>query len=212
MLDPQDTPGIDLCAPNSPTPVGSDGLNSGNGLLKSCPNPPIRFYISDFTNYTMKDAPHESQSMSSSYDSSISKDVSPFGATLDGTSKRKSIEDVHTMNPPPHDYIFLEDVEIQLKKLDYNPFDSQNYLKNIQMKGQGNTSEKSTVEKLNQREDITTSSSGLGISMTINNEGREKGMVKIQGGKCLGQLTVGSTPKNMNLEHRMNSQKEENYS
>ncbi|KAM3342329.1 hypothetical protein P3S68_027295 [Capsicum galapagoense] len=122
----------------------------------------------------VKDDPHESQSMSSSYDSSISKDVSPFGATLNGTSKRESIEDVHTMNPPPHDSIFLEDVEIQLKKLDYDPFDSQNYLKNIQMKGQGNTSEKSTVEKLDQREDITTSSSGSGILMTINNEGREK--------------------------------------
>lgn len=37
--------------------------------------------------------------------------VSPSGATLDGTSKGGSNKDVHTMNHPRHDSVFLEDTE-----------------------------------------------------------------------------------------------------
>ncbi|KAK6792546.1 hypothetical protein RDI58_011627 [Solanum bulbocastanum] len=155
----------------------------------------------------VKDASHESLSMSSPYDSDISKDirvgqqarrtnftdkfasstseegrslsndllqVSPSGATLHGTSKGGSNEDVHTMNPPRHDSVFLEDTEIQLEKLDYDPSNSQNYLKNIQVKGQGSTPQKSTLEKSDQSEDTRASSSGSGISITTNNKGREK--------------------------------------
>ncbi|KAH0683792.1 hypothetical protein KY289_021544 [Solanum tuberosum] len=155
----------------------------------------------------VKDASHESLSMSSAYDSDISKDIrvgqqarrtdftdkfasstseegrslsndllqiSSSGATLDGTSKDGSNEDVHTMNPPRHDSVFLEDTEIQLEKLDYDPSNSQNYLKNIQVKGQGSTPQKSTLEKSDQSEDTRASSSGSGISITTNNKGREK--------------------------------------
>ncbi|KAG5612779.1 hypothetical protein H5410_024060 [Solanum commersonii] len=165
------------------------------------------FYISDFTNYAVKDASYESLSMSSAYYSDISKDIrvgqqarrtdftdkfasstseegrslsndllqiSSSGATLDGTSKDGSNEDVHTMNPPRHDSVFLEDMEIQLEKLDYDPSNSQNYLKNIQVKGRGSTPQKSTLEKSDQSEDTRASSSGSGISITTNNKGREK--------------------------------------
>ncbi|XP_055836272.1 protein NETWORKED 2A-like isoform X2 [Solanum dulcamara] len=155
----------------------------------------------------VKVAPHESRSMSSSCDSSISKDVRdgqqvrrinfadkfaaftskegrsfsndllqviPSGATLDGTLERGSNEDVHTMNPPHHDSIFLEDTKIQLEKLDYDPSNSQNYLKNIEVKDQGSTPQKSTPEKLDQSEDIRASSSSSGISITMNDKGRKK--------------------------------------
>lgn len=154
----------------------------------------------------MKDAPHESRSMSSSCDSSISKDVRvgqqvrrinfadkfaastseegrsfydllqviPSGATLDGTLERGSNEDVHTMNPPHHDSIFLEDTKIQLEKLDYDPSNSQHYLKNIEVKDTGSTPQKSTPEKLDQSEDIRASSSSSGISITMNDKGRKK--------------------------------------
>ncbi|WMV26885.1 hypothetical protein MTR67_020270 [Solanum verrucosum] len=155
----------------------------------------------------VKDASHESLSMSSAYDSDISKDirvgqqarrtdftdkfasstseegrslsndllqVSSSGATLDGTSKGGSNEDVHTMKSPRHDSVFLEDTEIQLEKLDYDPSNSQNYLKNIQVKGRGSTPQKSTLEKSDQSEDTRASSSGSGISITTNNKGREK--------------------------------------
>ncbi|KAJ8541297.1 hypothetical protein K7X08_002113 [Anisodus acutangulus] len=160
----------------------------------------------------VKDAPHVSRSMSSSYDSVISKDVrveqqasridfadkfassaseeersfsnqeryfddllqvSPSGATLDGTSERGSNEVVNTMNPPPRDSIFLENTEIQLEKLEYEHSNSQNNPKNIQVKGQG-TPQKSTTEKSDQSEDIRASSSGSGISIPLNNKGREK--------------------------------------
>uniref|UniRef100_K4BU73 NAB domain-containing protein n=1 Tax=Solanum lycopersicum TaxID=4081 RepID=K4BU73_SOLLC len=120
----------------------------------------------------VKDASHESLSMSSPYDSDISKDirvgqqarrtnitdkfasstseegrslsndllqVSPSGATLDGTSKGGSNKDVHTMNHPRHDSVFLED-----------------------------------TEKSDQSEDTRASSSGSGISITTNNKGRAK--------------------------------------
>ncbi|MCD7454851.1 hypothetical protein HAX54_026222 [Datura stramonium] len=161
----------------------------------------------------VKDAPNESLSMSSFYDSAISKDirveqqasrtefadkfasstskegrsssnqesyfndllqVSPSGATLDGTSERGSNEVVHIINPPPHDSIFLEDTEVQLEKLEYDSSSSQNYPKNIQVKGQGNTPQKSTPEKSDQSEDIRASSSGSGILITMNNKGMEK--------------------------------------
>ncbi|KAK4352316.1 hypothetical protein RND71_027834 [Anisodus tanguticus] len=157
----------------------------------------------------VKDAPHVSRSMSSSYDSVISKDVrveqqasridfadkfassaseeersfsnqeryfddllqvSPSGATLDGTSERGSNEVVNTMNPPPRDSIFLENTEIQLEKLEYEHSNSQNNPKNIQVKGQG-TPQKSTTEKSDQSEDIRASSNGSGISIPLNNKG-----------------------------------------
>ncbi|XP_060199062.1 uncharacterized protein LOC132627630 [Lycium barbarum] len=112
----------------------------------------------------VKDAPHESRFMPSSYEQQASRidfadkfasstseegrnssnqesyfndvlQVSPSGATLDGTPERGSNEVVHTTNPSQHDSTSLEDTEIQLEKLEYDPSNSQKYLKNIQMKG-----------------------------------------------------------------------------
>lgn len=100
--------------------------------------------------------------------------VRPSGATLDDNIERGPNEIVYTTNPPRHDSTFLEDTAIQLEKLDYDPSNSQNYLKNMEVKGQGSTSQKSTPEKSDQSEDIRASSSGSGISITMSEKGREK--------------------------------------
>ncbi|XP_016452869.1 uncharacterized protein LOC107777373 [Nicotiana tabacum] len=100
--------------------------------------------------------------------------VSPSGATRDDTSGRGSKEDVHTMNPPRHDSIFFKDTEIQIQKLEYDPLNSENYLDNIHVKGQGSTLQKSTPEKPDQDEGTRASISGSGISIAMNNKGREK--------------------------------------
>ncbi|KAJ8551120.1 hypothetical protein K7X08_000490 [Anisodus acutangulus] len=96
--------------------------------------------------------------------------VSPSGATLDGSSEKGSNKDVHTMNPTPHDLSFLLDTGMRLEKLEYDPFNSQNYPKNIHVKGQGSTPQKPTTEISDQSEDIRASSSGSGISIAMNNE------------------------------------------
>ncbi|CAN4092360.1 unnamed protein product [Withania somnifera] len=187
--------------------AGTKAIAEKSGCLHIPPKVKKKFFRNPTIRITMKDAPHESPSMISSYDSSISKNVRvgqqasridfadkfasftreegrsfsndimqviPSGATLNGTSERGSSEDVHTMNPPHHDSIFLEDTEIKLEKLDYDPSNSQNYLRNIQVEGQGSIPQKSTLEISGQSEDIRAFNSGSGISIPMNNKGREK--------------------------------------
>nr|XP_016460160.1 PREDICTED: uncharacterized protein LOC107783593 isoform X2 [Nicotiana tabacum] len=100
--------------------------------------------------------------------------ASPSGATQDDISGRGFKEDVHTTNPPRHDSIFFKDTEIQLQKLEYDPSNSENYLDNIQVKGQGSTLRKSTPEKSDQDEGTGASISGSGTSIAMNDKGREK--------------------------------------